>query len=267
MIVGLVGGAFVEGLWLIYFSRRAGLKFQKPLKAEISLSKQIGKQYLATLIGFILICAFPFINSVFAARLAPGNVAYLSYGEKLTSFFLMFLLSIFGTAVLPYISKAISCKKYIELLEIIKFNLFLIFFCLFPVSILLSYFSPQLVDLVFFTNSFAPEDKVMISSVQSILLLQMSFYSIVVLLTRMVIALKRNHYLLYVNIGALIFKITTVYYLSLLYGVQGIAASTPLTLLFMSCALGAICFNLMKETRRSSHVTLEMENKEPAYSL
>ena len=265
MIVGLVGGSFVEGLWYIYFSKRVGFKFRKFSNKEFSLSECIGKQYLVTLIGIILICSFPLIDSMFAARLISGSVAYLSYGEKVTSFFLMFILSIFGTAVLPYISEAVAKNKIYEMVAISKFYLRLIMLALIPLSILLSYFSPYIVNLVFFTTSFTLEDKDMISSVQSIFLLQIPFYASVILLTRIVIVMRRNYLLLFVNMGAIIFKLVVAYYLSSFYGVKGIAASTVLTLLFMACNLGIICFNLMKN--RLSHVHLEIGNKDPAYSL
>ena len=68
MIVGLIGGSVVKDYGIFTFQKEWGLNF-KVLNREFSLSECIGKQYLVNLIGLILICSFPMIDSAFAARL------------------------------------------------------------------------------------------------------------------------------------------------------------------------------------------------------
>lgn len=197
--------------------------------------RRVMSQYLPMIAGSLLVCSTVLIDQVMAGLLAPGSVAALNYGNKLVSLVTGLCTMALGTAVLPYFSQMVAQRDWTGVRQTLKTYVRLILLVTIPVTCLGLVLSTPIIRLLFERGEFRPEDTVLVSRIQSMLLLQLPFYSLAILFVRMISSLKANQILMWGTVLSFALNVGLNYVLMRWMGVVGIALSTTIVYV-VSCA-------------------------------
>jgi putative peptidoglycan lipid II flippase len=183
-------------------------------------------QFLPVVAGAIIMGSTELVDKSMAAALAPGSVASLNYGNKIVAAVLTLAATAIGTAVMPYFSKMVADKEWINIRSTVKFYFGIIFSLGIPAALLIYGLSDPIVATIFQRGSFTAEDTTIVSSVQAFFAFQIPFYVAGMVIVRLISALRANHILmwgavinLFVNV---ILNIVFIHFI----GLNGIALST-----------------------------------------
>jgi len=137
-----------------------------------------------------------------------------------------------ATAVLPYFSKMVSAQDWQELRNVLKSLAVLIIAISIPVAAVLIYFSEPIIRLVFERGAFESGDTVAVAAVQAVYALQIPFFTIGIMLARLLSALQNNQILFWSSFINLILNVVLNFILMQYLDVVGIALSTSLVYMF-----------------------------------
>ncbi|MFT5467174.1 MAG: putative peptidoglycan lipid II flippase [Verrucomicrobiales bacterium] len=172
-----------------------------------------------------------------AAWLDQGSVATLGYANRICLIGLTLIATATTQAVYPYLADLVAQDNWTKLrTTITKFSA-LIFFISLPVILFIWLAAEPIVRFIFERGEFTPENTVRVASVLKWLCLQIPFYILAVLASRVCCAMLASKFMLFcafVNLGANIG-------LNLLFvrfmGIEGIALSTAIVYLISTLML------------------------------
>ena len=143
------------------------------------------------------------------------------------------------TAVLPYFSSIAATRNWRLLRQTLWRNIALASVVFVPSVAALYVATPVIVRVLFQRGAFTAWDTTIVSSVQRMYVLQIPPYAIGVLAARLLVALRANVSLIWVNAGTLLMNAVADAVLSRYLGVSGIALSTALG--YLQSALIMVC--------------------------
>jgi len=231
LAAGTVAGMLGQCLLLAIALRREGLPIlpgwygmTEPMRSTIG-------QFALMAVGALLISSTALIDQAMAAMLAPGSVAALGYGGKVSSAMTAIGATALGTAILPHFSEMIAQNDRSGLLHSIStYNRAILVLSVIATAGLVL-FSEPIVRMLFERGAFGADDTRLVAYVQALYLLQIPFYFMGTIHVRVISALGRNAVLMW---GAVIsMPLNAVMNLVLMehLGVAGIALSTSVVYL------------------------------------
>lgn len=228
---GTVAGFALEAALVGWGLRRHGLSIVPRWTGMSDELKLVMKQFTPMVAGGVLMSSTLLVDNAMAAMLQPGSVAALSYGNRITALVTGLCATALGTAALPYFSKMVANGEWAAVKATLNFYLRFIFVTIVPLTVLLIFFSENIVALLFERGAFTRSDTELVGQVQAFFLLQLPFYIGGILLVRLISAAKANHILMWGTLISVIVNIAMNYVGMKYLGVAGIALSTSLVYL------------------------------------
>lgn len=226
LALGLVIGQLIESSWLGFALKRRGMKRSLGWHGFDANLHQVIQQFLPMVAGAFLLGSNQIVDQAFAGSLSAGNVAALNYGNKVTSFPLQIAATAIGTSFLPYFSSMLAKNDWHSARQTLNRYLKLIFLSAVPVTLLLVLFSEPLVQLLLQRGAFTEADTKIVADVQALGALQIPFYLGVMLIVRLLSALRANKIVVRIAFINMIINIAANYLLMKSYGIAGISLST-----------------------------------------
>ena len=210
--------------------------------------KRVVRQYLPLVGAAAMMSSTLLVDQTMATLLAPGSVAALSYANKLVALVLTVGTMALGTAVLPYFSKMVAATDWHGLKHTLRTYTRLILLVTVPTTCLGLWLSKPLVSLLFQRGKFTAADVQLVSSIQSMYMLQIPFHTLGILFVRMISSLQMNHVLLWNTLLGFTLNIALDYVLMQVMGVAGIALSTSLVYTATCAFLAAVLYRRLRTT-------------------
>jgi putative peptidoglycan lipid II flippase len=230
-------GAIAEASLLAFMLKRLDLL---PRRFEKSAAKDESRGlFFASAFSQVIVGACPLVDNYFAARLGAGGLSALAYGGKVGAAAVGIAATGLTTAVLPYFSSLAAARDWRLLRSTLWRNIALTFVVVLPCVVALYVATPLVVRLLFQRGAFTASDSAIVSSVQRMYVLQIPPYAIGVLAARLLVAMRANVSLIWINAGTLLTNAVADALLSRYMGVSGIALSTALG--YLQSALIMLC--------------------------
>lgn len=228
LTIGTVAGFALEACVIAWGLSRRGLSILPRWFGMDDDLRLVMKQYFPMVMGGALMSSTLLVDNAMAAMLDPGSVAALSYGNRLVTVITGIGAMAMGTAALPYLSKMAANREWESIKSTLGFYLRLIFLITTPLTVVLVYYSDELVSLLFERGAFTKSDTQLVSQIQTLFLLQTPFFIAGMFLVRLISALKANHILMWGTFVSVMINITMNYFGIIYLGVAGIALSTSI---------------------------------------
>jgi putative peptidoglycan lipid II flippase len=238
--------ACLESALLIFGLRRLGISIIPRWHGMNPAIKAVLKQYAPMIAAGFIINGAVLVDQSMAARLGPGSVSVLNYGNRIATVVLGIGTMALTTAVLPQFSRMVAQKDWQGLRHTLKTYTRLILLITIPVAIILIALSRPLISLMFERGAFSASDVTAVASVQRLYLLQLPFYALSILFVRLISAMKANHILLWGTVITFVLNITLDYVLMKWLGVPGIALATSLVYMVTLAYLMTLTFYVWK---------------------
>jgi putative peptidoglycan lipid II flippase len=223
---GLVWGAVLEMILVgVALWRKGVVLLPRWYGLDASLRGVIG-QYALILVGVLLLNSADLVDQSMAAVLEPGSVSSLNYGKRINGFLVDLTAVALSTAAIPYFSKLIAERDWLDLRRTLKRSLLMIFVLTVPLSLLFFLLSEFITRTLFQRGSFTPADTELVARVQALYVLQIPFHVAGILMVRLISTMRKNHVLMWAFGVNLVLNIALNYLFMRWLGVAGIALAT-----------------------------------------
>jgi len=236
LVAGISIGAGLECVLLAWLARRSwgpvflGLRWGA-LPAEAS---GLLRNWAMLALGASLLGLSPFIDNAIASTLGEGSVSALSYAWKLPSGLAGLLGLTLSTVLLPYFTGIVHGAEARELPALCRRMVKRLALLSAPLAVAGIAASPYLVSLLFQRGRFDAQAAELVSVIQACYFAQLPFYLLAIAAARMLQALSRLRFLLFLQAGLLAVNALTSLALSRVLGPAGIAVSS--TIMYALCA-------------------------------
>jgi len=226
LVLGLTAGGIAEAVCLGIALNRQGV----PLwPHSFTLSDDLRhtiRQWLPMTTGAIFMSGAALVDQILAARLAPGSVAALDYGNRIVAVIAGLGVTTLGIAIVPYFAQLVARAQWQELAHVVKRWLGLVAATTIPVVLIMVVFAAPIIEAGFERGAFSAEDTALVARVQMLLSLQLPFHIAGIVLVRLVSALQANHALAWISLANVLIKVPLALVLMRLFGLPGIALAT-----------------------------------------
>lgn len=199
--------------------------------------------------GALIMGGAPFVDWAMASRLEEGSVAALHYANRVPMVIIGIGGAAVGTAVFPYFSRLVATRKWATVRRTFRTFAVVVAAITVPLTAALALGSEPLVRLLFERGAFDSGDTSTVAPVQALLVLQLPFFLMGTLLTRLVSACKANEILMWGAIFSFVLNVALNLVLMEWFDVAGIALSTSLVYLFSSVYISVRLVRLLRERR------------------
>ncbi len=224
LVVGVIGGAIFELTFLIFLLHKFELKLHLTWEKNNKIIWRVARATAPIVLAFILSGVMPIIDQSFAANLSNGDVAALGFGYRVISLYVTLFAAAVGTTVLPHFSKLASEKDWTGLQQAFYGSLkkFIWPVC-FVSSGLVIIFSEPIVRILFQRGAFTLQATKTVAAIQSMYALQLPAYVTVYVSFRLLSAINKNYYIIWIAVVSLTACCICDYIFSRFWGVNGIA--------------------------------------------
>lgn len=260
LALGIVLGALVEALVLIYALVRAKWGISLHWHGDTRALAQIGTQYIPVIMGSALMAGTLLTDQAMAGLLPAGGVSALNYANKVPAVILGLTSAAIGTAVLPYFSRMVAAADWSGVRNTFRAYCKLIAAIAVPITVALMLLSGPIVRHLFEHGAFTPADTRVVAWTQVLFLVQVPFYTLGILAVRLISALQANQVLIWGSAISLVLNAVLDYALMQRMGVAGIALSTSLiyvaSFVYLFVMLVRIMRKRMQVARSAPSLTL-----------
>jgi putative peptidoglycan lipid II flippase len=236
LAAGTLTGAVAEAALIGYWVNR---QHQRLLPAWYGLTPAVRGvlRQLAPMVaaGFLMSSA-TFIDQSMAARLGPGSVSAFNFGNRLVTGMLGVASVALGTAVFPHFARLVAARDFAGATASLRSYGKLIAVASVPVVLMFTYFSSDIIRMLFERGSFTSADTAVVGRIQAFSAVQIPFYLTGLLGVRFISSLQGNHVLVWIGIVNVVANIIGNILLSRMFGVAGIALSTTVVYA-LSCVM------------------------------
>jgi putative peptidoglycan lipid II flippase len=215
--------------------------------------RQLGSQYLPLLFSVGIASACVLVDQSVAARLGPGQVSALVYGNRLSMVVLQVVATPVGITMLPMLSRIVAVHDWGRLRRAVLLYCAAALLIVVPLTAALIAGSDVLVRVFFQRGAFRSDAATLVAHVQRFSLLQAPFALLVAIVSRLATALSANILLARMGIAALIADVVLDFTLSRRMGVAGIAFANAFVQFFSLVLLTFLLYrrkpNLFKGNR------------------
>lgn len=257
LIAGVVAGSALH-LAVLYFAFRQQCEQSLFVRGSWTPEvRSVVRESFPLLAGGIVMYGTTLVDNGMAAWLAPGSVAVLGYGGRVCGLVLSLAAISVGKAILPYLSDYVAHGQWDSLKRtLLHFSTLIAVTCL-PVTLILWLWAPEIVAILFERGSFSSADTARVAGVLQYYGLQIPFYIIAVLASRVVIALRASKFILIVTVVNLTTNILFNILFMQFLGIKGIALSTAVVHLISALMLFSYIFREI--ARRKASPSLQPE--------
>jgi putative peptidoglycan lipid II flippase len=234
LIAGLIAQTLVLGLTAprLGFTYTPALEFRHP-----AIREMLGPAVLLLFtIGAVQVNAT--VDRVMASALGPGSLSALSYADKLVQVPLIIFAGSIGTAVFPYFSAQITNKKTDDFVDSLTRTIKISGLIFLPLTALAVVLAQPVIQLLFQRGAFSLGATGLTASIFVLYALQFFFYTLVLVLNRVLIAFNDISSLLKITAVSVVTNIAfNLLFLQIIRpAAAGIALSTS-AVLFVSSLL------------------------------
>jgi putative peptidoglycan lipid II flippase len=248
---GLLAGTALElGLLVMLVRREVAPRFGRSL-ANRQL-RNLGGRFVPTLIGALLMASTLLVDQAMSSALPAGSIAALNYANRLVTVPLGLTAAALGTVVLPHFSELVSSERWTELRSTIVRYLWSAALVTVPLAIGLFLLAGPLTELLLHRGAFSGADVATVTGCLAALAIQIPFYTGVIVLMRLALALKLNGAIALISCANLALDVGLNAWLAAFMGVAGIALSTSIV---YACSFGLL---LLVTQRRLRQTTLQL---------
>jgi putative peptidoglycan lipid II flippase len=226
LAVGTSVGACLEAALIGIRLRGRGISPLPKWRSMDATLRQVMRQYLPLAASGLVFSGTSLADQAIAATLGAGKVATLNYGYKIIALIISITSTAVIISVLPHFSRLAATGDWKGLRRDLNSYTSLILFALVPTALLLSYFSVPLVRLVFERGAFTAHDTRLVGHVQAWFAMQLPFYTLGLMYTRLISALKHNDSIFIVSFISVSLNLALDIIFARYLGVAGIALST-----------------------------------------
>ncbi|MEX2115135.1 MAG: murein biosynthesis integral membrane protein MurJ [Pirellulales bacterium] len=249
---GTLAGFAVECCVLFAATARVGLLPRPAWPGIDPALRDVGRRYWPMVIGTLLLSTSAVVDQSMAASLGSGNVSVLNYGGKLVALALSIVAVSLSTVLLPRFSRLIAAGRWEDLDRTIRGYVKMILVGSVPIVAVLALAAEPMIRLLFERGAFTAETTAAVSQVQLYLALQIPFYVLAMLGSRLLSALDSNQTVLRIGALSLVLNIAADYALMQWFGVDGIAMATALVYAVTSVVMAAAIRAKMAEARAAA---------------
>lgn len=228
LAVGFVVGLVIQLAWLAWGMVNRNLPIRPRWHGGDPALRQVIGQYMPMVAGQLVFAMSPVIDQGMAGTLGSGSISALIYGNKLITLFVGIGTMALGTAVLPYFSHMVALEDWPGIRHTLKVYIRLILLVSVPLTVALIVFSHDIISLLFERGRFNHQDTATVSHIMAMFALQIPFYSIGILLVRLISSLKLNQLLLFGGVISMATNFLLDLILKKVMGAAGIALATSI---------------------------------------
>ncbi|MBC6415956.1 MAG: murein biosynthesis integral membrane protein MurJ [Bdellovibrionales bacterium] len=248
-------GGFLQILPTLYEMKKLNLlpQFSFHKKKEL---KQILKRFLPGMLGLSGLSCISLINVYFTGSLEEGANSYIYYGDRLMEFPRALIALSIGSALIPEFTKQYTQKNIQSLKETLSYYLRFILFLTLPFSLLFFLQSETIIQFIFGRGQFDRDSVIITAHLLKIYALVLIFSSLSRILSSCLFALNKNWLM---TLGALFFvgfHFLCAFFLTPLYGLNGLIFATALSSLFFFLILIFCLFFLVGSLNLKSILSL-----------
>ena len=189
----------------------------------------MGAQYLPAMGGGLFFASTQLVDQSMAARLPEGSLATLSYANALITALLSIGTTALGTAILPYFSDLAAAHELWRMRASLRSTLRLVVGLAVPAAAGLALGSDLVVRLIFQHGAFGAGATAAVGAVFALYVLQLPFFTTVVVCSRTLSALHQNATVFRAAIANLVLNVVLNLVFIRWMGVRGIALATSTT--------------------------------------
>jgi putative peptidoglycan lipid II flippase len=239
-------GMLIEVALLAVFLSVLRLWRLPDLSTRIPLLGTFWRQYGFLMITMTLSTCLPLIDQWFASRLGPGSIAALSYGNKLTGFGLVLVLSVMRTVMLPALSSAVHREQWQTAYQLLRRLGRLFLLGGLGIACLISLISLPLVSAVFSGGHFTAQDAISVARLQAIYALQIPLVLFGTLFVQFISSTLKNDFFVSLAVVNLMMNLTMDVLFVRLFGLVGIPLSTVAVYGLSAILLNAYAWRILR---------------------
>lgn len=184
------------------------------------------------------------VDQTMAAWLSPGSVAVLGYTEKLCGIILAVTVSPSCDVLFPYFAEKVARQDWRGVRRQLWSSAGAILVLALPATLLLCALAPWVVSILFERGSFTAEDTHRVAEVLRYAALQIPFFIVSSLASRVVVAMQATRFIIWVSVLGLFSNAGLNWLLMRPMGASGIALSTVLVHLISAIV---ICLYVLRQ--------------------
>ena len=216
----------------------------------------MGKRFLPGMLGLSGLSCIGLINVYFAGSLEEGANSYIYYGDRLMEFPRALIAISLGAALIPEFTKQYSQKKLDKLKETLSYYLRFLLFLTLPFALLFFLQAEMIVQLIFGRGKFDQNSVIQTAQVLRIYTVVLIFSSLSRILSSCFFALNKNWFMASGAGFFVCFHFLCAFFLTPLYGLNGLVGATALSSLFFFLILIICLFYLIGSFNFKSMLSL-----------
>jgi len=225
--------------WLIlliinYLISRKSFSFQPASAFAFFSDRKFILLFLPAAFAFYIEQLNAFVGIYFASELGVGAISVFAYSNKLSMVFLSVFLVFLTASLFPRIAAVSARNDEAELFRYLTGCIRLVVMCSIPVVIYMSFYSVEIVRLLFQRGNFMSDDVVKVASVFSVVLLALPFCLVRDIMNRVFFSYGNTLTPVLLSLVALSINFSLSYGLYQQYGLVGLAASAVVSIVFNS---------------------------------
>lgn len=225
--------------WLIllivnYLISRKIFSFQPGATFSFFSDRRFILLFLPAVIAFYIEQVNGFVGIYFASELGVGAISVFAYSNKLNMIFVSVFLVFLTASLFPRIAAVSARNDQVELFRYLTMCIRLVIICSIPVVIYMSFYSVEIVRILFQRGNFMSDDVVKVASVFSVVLLALPFCLVRDIMNRVFFAHGNTLTPVLLSLSALSINFSLSYALYRQYGLVGLAASALVSTIFNS---------------------------------
>ena len=186
------------------------------------------------------------VDQTMAAWLQPGSVAVLAYADKVCGIILAVTAAPACDVLFPYFADKVARCDWRGVRRQLLASAASILALALPAALLLCWLAPWVIRLLFERGSFTAEDTERVAAVLRFAALQIPFYILGSLASRVIVALQASRFIIMLSVIGLVGNAVLNLILMRSMGAPGIALSTVLV---QMTSAGLACLYVLRQIR------------------
>ncbi len=213
------------------------------------------KNTLPYLLAATIMGSSTVVDQTMASWLEPGSVAVLNYSEKICGIILALTAIAASDALFPFFAETVARRQWSEVRrQLLQVTGGMLVIAL-PLLAVLCVFAPQIVSLLFQRGEFGADDTARVAVVLRCAALQVPFYIMGILASRVAVSLQATKFMLFASIISMVLNVVCNAWFMHYLGVAGIALSTAMVHLVSAATFYIYIFrNIAQRTAAQQEV-------------
>lgn len=187
------------------------------------------------------------VDQTMAAWLVPGSVSVLGYTDKICGIILAVTVSPSCDVLFPYFADKVARRDWLGVKRQLFFSAGSILALALPAALLLIALAPFVIRLLFERGSFTPEDTQRVAEVLRFAALQIPFYILGSLASRVIVAMQATNFIIWLSCIGLVGNAVLNWIFMQSMGAAGIALATAL---IQMTSAGMSCVYVLRQIRQ-----------------